>query len=84
MLFIEMYSRPSLIEGLTTDASGGSSDDLGITVGRYTSKIDQLGKTIDSMQASILGLLPTVAKNTQDNAKNQQAIQAIIANKDKT
>jgi hypothetical protein len=84
MLFIEMYSRPSLVEGLTTDAGGGSSDDLGITVGRYTSKIDQLGKTIDSMQASILGLLPTVAKNTQDNAKNQQAIQAIIANKDKT
>lgn len=69
MLFIE----PSLIEGLTTDASGGggggSSDDLGVTVGRYTSKIDQLGKTIDSMQATVLGLLPTVAKNTQDNAK---------------
>lgn len=84
MLFIE----PSLIEGLTTDASGGggggSSDDLGVTVGRYTSKIDQLGKTIDSMQATVLGLLPTVAKNTQDNAKNQQAIQAIIANKAKT
>jgi len=84
MLFIEMYSRPSLIEGLTTDAGGGgSSDDLGITVGRYTSKIDQLGKTIDSMQATVLGLLPTVAKNAQDNAKNQQAIQAIIANQNK-
>ena len=82
MLFIE----PSLVEGLTTDAGGGggSSDDLGVTVGRYTSKIDQLGKTIDSMQATVLGLLPTVAKNTQDNAKNQQAIQAIIANKAKT
>jgi hypothetical protein len=92
MLFIEISSRPSLVEGLTTDAGAagagagvsGASDDLGITVGRYTSKIDQLGKTIDSMQASVLGLLPTVAKNTQDNAKNQQAIQAIIANKDKT
>jgi hypothetical protein len=89
MLFIEIYYQPSLIEGLTTDAGGGgggggSSDDLGVTVGRYTSKIDQLGKTIDSMQATVLGLLPTVAKNTQDNAKNQQAIQAIIANKDKT
>jgi hypothetical protein len=36
------------------------------------------------MQASILGLLPTVAKNTQDNAKNQKAIQAIIANKNNT
>ena len=86
MLFIEIYYQPSLVEGLTTDAGGGggSSDDLGVTVGRYTSKIDQLGKTIDSMQATVLGLLPTVAKNTQDNAKNQQAIQAIIANKAKT
>lgn len=88
MLFIEIYYQPSLVEGLTTDAGGGgggggSSDDLGITVGRYTSKIDQLGKTIDSMQATVLGLLPTVAKNTQDNAKNQQAIQAIIANANK-
>ena len=85
MLFIEMYYQPSLIEGLTTDAGGGggSSDDLGITVGRYTSKIDQLGKTIDSMQATVLGLLPTVTKNAQDNAKNQQAIQAIITNQNK-
>ena len=83
ILFSELSSKSSLIEGLTTDESGGDSD-IGITVGRYTSKIDQLGKTIDSMQATILGLLPTVAKNTQDNAKNQQAIQAIIANKDKT
>jgi hypothetical protein len=90
MLFIELTSS-TIIEGLTADASGdsgnsdaNSSDNLGITVGRYTSKIDQLGKTIDSMQATILGLLPTIAKNTQDNAKNQQAIQAIIANKDKT
>jgi hypothetical protein len=82
MLFIE----PSLVEGLTTDAGdggGGSSDDLGITVGRYTSKIDQLGKIVDSMQATVLGLLPTVAKNAQDNAKNKQAIQAIIANTNK-
>ena len=87
MLFIEMCYQPpsSLVEGLTTDAGGGggSSDDLGVTVGRYTSKIDQLGKTIDSMQATVLGLLPTVTKNTQDNAKNQQAIQSIIANQNK-
>jgi hypothetical protein len=89
MLF-ELSSKSPLIEGLTTgtgaaDAGGGSgsSDDLGVTVGRYTSKIDQLGKTIDSMQATVLGLLPTVAKNTQDNAKNQQAIQSIIANQNK-
>ena len=84
MLFIE----PSLVEGLTTDAGGGgggggSSDDLGVIVGRYTSKIDQLGKIVDSMQATVLGLLPTVAKNAQDNAKNKQAIQAIIANTNK-
>jgi hypothetical protein len=82
MLF-ELSSQSSLIEGLTTDESSGESD-LGVTVGRYTSKIDQLGKTIDSMQASILGLLPIVTKNAQDNAKNQQAIQAIIANKNKS
>ena len=91
MLFIEFTSHSYLIEGLTTDASGDSgnsgtdsSDNLGITVGRYTSKIDQLGKTIDSMQATILGLLPTVAKNSPDYAINHQDIQAIIANKDKT
>ena len=83
ILFSELSSKSSLIEGLTTDESSGDSD-IGITVGRYTSKIDQLGKTIDSMQATILGLLPIVTKNAQDNAKNQQAIQAIIANKDKT
>ena len=83
ILFNELFSQSSLIEGLTTDESSNDND-LGITVGRYTSKIDQLGKTIDSMQATILGLLPTVAKNAQDNAKNQQALQAIIANKDKT
>lgn len=77
-----MARQSSLIEGLTTDESGDSGN-LGITVGRYTSKIDQLGKTIDTMQSTILGLLPTVAKNAQDNAKNQQALQAIIANKNK-
>jgi hypothetical protein len=82
ILFNELFSQSSLIEGLTTDESSNDND-LGITVGRYTSKIDQLGKTVDSMQATILGLLPTVTKNAQDNAKNQQAIQAIIANKNK-
>ena len=83
ILFVELSSQSSLIEGLTTDESSNDND-LGITVGRYTSKIDQLGKTVDSMQATILGLLPTVTKNAQDNANNQQAIQAIIANKNKT
>jgi len=83
ILFNELSSQSPLVEGLTTDESSNDND-LGITVGRYTSKIDQLGKTVDSMQATILGLLPTVTKNAQDNAKNQQAIQAIIANKSKT
>lgn len=83
ILFNELSSQSSLIEGLTTDESSNDND-LGVTVGRYTSKIDQLGKTVDSMQATILGLLPTVTKNAQDNAKNQQAIQSIIANKNKT
>jgi hypothetical protein len=83
ILFNELSSQSPLIEGLTTDESSNDND-LGVTVGRYTSKIDQLGKTVDSMQATILGLLPTVTKNAQDNAKNQQAIQAIIANKNKT
>jgi len=83
ILFVELSSQSSLIEGLTTDESSNDND-LGVTVGRYTSKIDQLGKTVDSMQATILGLLPTVTKNAQDNAKNQQAIQSIIANKNKT
>jgi len=71
----------AIIEGLDTSTSG---DDLGLTVGKYTTKIDALMKMVDSMQATVLGLLPTVAKNMADNAKNQQAIQAIIANKDKT
>ena len=83
MLF-ELHSQSSrLIEGLATGESS-SDTDLGVTVGRYTSKIDQLGKTVDSMQATILGLLPTVSKNAQDNAKNQQAIQSILANKGST
>lgn len=83
ILFVELSSQSSLVEGLTTGESSNDND-LGVTVGRYTSKIDQLGKTVDSMQSTILGLLPTVTKNAQDNAKNQQAIQAIIANKSKT
>lgn len=76
----------AIIEGLDTSGTNTSSDndDLGLTVGKYTTKIDALMKMVDSMQATVLGLLPTVAKNTADNAKNQQAIQAIIANKDKT
>ena len=73
------------------DTSGGappppapSSSDIGVTVGRYGAKLDELGKIIDSMQSSVLGLLPIVTKNTSDNQKNSKAIQSIIANKDKT
>ena len=90
IISFQMYigSGPgSIIEGLDTEGTSGASgnnDDLGLTVGKYTTKIDTLMKTVDSMQATVLGLLPTVAKNAADNAKNQQAIQAIIANKDKT
>ena len=61
-----------------------SSSDIGVTVGTYGAKLDSLGKIIDSMQSSVLGLLPIVTKNTSDNQKNKEAIQAIIANKDKT
>ena len=60
-----------------------SSSDIGVTVGTYSAKIDSLGKIVDSMQSSVLGLSPIVKKNTSDNQKNSQAIQAIIANKDK-
>jgi hypothetical protein len=81
----------TILEGLDSDATSGapsipvpSSSDIGVTVGTYGAKLDALGKTIDSMQTTILGLLPIVTKIDADNAKNQQAIQAIIANKDKT
>ena len=47
-------------------------------------KLDSLGKIIDSMQSSVLGLMPIVTKNASDNQKNKEAIQAIIENKDKT
>lgn len=85
IILLEMSSGSSFTEGLTTDADASDNgSDLGVTVGRYTSKIDQLGQTVDSMQATILGLLPVVTKNTQDNAKNQQAIQSIIANQNQS
>lgn len=61
-----------------------SSSDIGVTVGTYGAKLDSLGKIIDSMQSSVLGMLPIVTKNTSDNQKNKEAIQAIIENKDKT
>ena len=92
VIIIEHFIRGgTILEGLDSDTSGGappppapSSSDIGVTVGRYGAKLDELGKIIDSMQSSVLGLLPIVTKNTSDNQNNSKAIQAIIANKDKT
>jgi len=86
---MHFYMGGNILEGLDSasppppPSPPPSSSDIGITVGTYSAKIDALGKTIDSMQSSVLGLLPIVTKNTSDNEKNKQAIQAIIANKDK-
>ncbi len=85
---MHFYMGGNILEGLDSTpppppSPPPSSSDIGITVGTYSAKIDALGKTIDSMQTSVLGLLPIVTKNTSDNEKNKQAIQAIIANKDK-
>ena len=82
IIITHFYTGGNILEGL--DSPSPSNSDIGVTVGTYSAKLDALGKTVDSMQSSVLGLLPIVTKNTSDNAKNQQAIQAIIANKDKT
>jgi hypothetical protein len=52
-------------------------------VGTYSAKLDSLENIVNSMQSTVLGLLPIVTKNTSDNQNNSKAIQAIIANKDK-
>jgi hypothetical protein len=89
IIMMHFYMGGNILEGLDSasppppPSPPPSSSDIGITVGTYSAKIDALGKTIDSMQSSVLGLLPIVTKNTSDNEKNKQAIQAIIANKDK-
>lgn len=78
VIIIEHFIRGgTILEGL-------DSDDIGVTVGTYGAKLDSLEKIVDSMQSSVLGLLPIVTKNTSDNQKNKEAIQAIIENKDKT
>lgn len=82
IIITHFYTGGNILEGL--DSPTPSPSDIGVTVGTYSAKLDALGKTVDSMQSSVLGLLPIVTKNTSDNAKNKQAIQAIIANKDKT
>ena len=84
IIVLHFYTGDNILEGLDSPSPTPSNSDIGVTVGTYSAKLDALGKTVDSMQSSVLGLLPIVTKNTSDNAKNQQAIQAIIANKDKT
>jgi len=79
---MHFYTGENILEGL--DSPSPSNSDIGVTVGTYSAKLDALGKTVDSMQSSVLGLLPTVTKNSSDNENNSKAIQAIIANKDKT
>jgi hypothetical protein len=75
---------PALVPTPAPSSPIPSSSDIGVTVGTYGAKLDSLGKIIDSMQSSVLGLLPIVTKNASDNQKNKEAIQAIIENKDKT
>ena len=57
------------------------------TVGGYDwQKPDAImkgGEMVKNDPHFFLGLLQIVTKNTSDNEKNRQAIQAIIANKDK-
>jgi len=89
IITLHFYTGGSILEGLDSPSpspspSPSSPSDIGVTVGTYSAKLDALGKTVDSMQSSVLGLLPIVTKNTSDNKKNEQAIQAIIANQNKT
>ena len=84
IIVLHFYTGGNILEGLDSPSPTPSPSDIGVTVGTYSAKLDALGKTVDSMQSSVLGLLPIVTKNTSDNKNNQQAIQAIIANKDKT
>jgi len=100
VIIIMHFTRgDTILEGLDSDATTPavplppipspsspvpSSSDIGVTVGTYGAKLDALGKIIDSIQSSVLVLLPIVTKNSSDNENNSKAIQAIIANKDKT
>jgi|688.fasta_scaffold70534_3 hypothetical protein len=84
IIITHFYRGRSILEGLDSPSPSPSNSDIGVTVGTYSAKLDALGKIVDSMQSIVLGLLPIVTKNTSDNAKNQQAIQAIIANQNKT
>ena len=82
IIITHFYTGGNILEGL--DSPSPSTSDIGVTVGTYSAKLDALGKTVDSMQSTVLGLSPIVTKTDEDNKKNSQAIQAIIANKDKT
>jgi hypothetical protein len=83
---MHFYTGGNILEGLDSPSPSPSpsTSDIGVTVGTYSAKLDALGKIVDSMQSSVLGLLPIVTKTDADNKKNQQAIQAIIANQNKT
>ena len=83
IIITHFYTGGNILEGLDSDTPAPASD-IGVTVGTYSAKLDSLGKIVDSMQSTVLGLLPIVTKNTSDNQKNKEAIQAIIENKDKT
>jgi len=81
IIITHFYTGRSILEGL--DSPSPSSSDIGVTVGTYSAKLDSLENIVNSMQSTVLGLLPIVTKNTSDNQNNSKAIQAIIANKDK-
>jgi len=98
IIITHFYTGRSILEGLDSDTGAGapapapvptpsvpvpSSSDIGVTVGTYSAKLDSLENIVNSMQSTVLGLLPIVTKNTSDNQNNSKAIQAIIANKDK-
>jgi hypothetical protein len=84
IIITHFYRGRSILEGLDSPSLSPSNSDIGVTVGTYSAKLDALGKIVDSMQSIVLGLLPIVTKTDADNAKNKQAIQAIIANQNKT
>jgi hypothetical protein len=86
IITLHFYTGGSILEGLDSPSPSPSPSpsDIGVTVGTYSAKLDALEKTVDSIQSNVLGLLPIVTNNTSGNAKNEKAIQAIIANQSKT
>ena len=68
IIITHFYTGGNILEGLDSDTPAPASD-IGVTVGTYSAKIDALEKTVDSIQSSVLGLLPIVTKNASDNQK---------------